>query len=210
MVQINSEVSTTKVEQRKRDILQAASVVFRRRGLHATGMRDIASELGMHAGNLYYYFQNKQELLAFCQEDALGGLIEQATAIEESDDPPQRKLERLIVGHIERLNETTPGSLAHLDVEALEEPWRSRIQEQRDRYEEMVRGLLSRGARSGHLRDLDSDLSARALLGALNWTVKWFRSDGNKSATDIGETFAQLFLNGLRQPAATRTTEPAS
>ena len=45
--------------ERKRQILEAASRVFRRKGLHGTGMRDIATELGMHAGNLYYYFPNK-------------------------------------------------------------------------------------------------------------------------------------------------------
>ena len=34
-----------KTLRRKRQILEAASRVFRRRGLHATGMRDIAAEL---------------------------------------------------------------------------------------------------------------------------------------------------------------------
>ncbi|NJN37316.1 MAG: helix-turn-helix transcriptional regulator [Nitrospiraceae bacterium] len=31
---------------RQRQILEAASRVFRRKGLHATGMRDVAAELG--------------------------------------------------------------------------------------------------------------------------------------------------------------------
>ena len=205
MVQISAALPTGKVEQKKREILQAASTVFRRRGLHATGMRDIASELGMHAGNLYYYFSNKQELLAFCQEDTLAGLVELARAVEDSADSPDRKLRRLIVGHVERLNETTPGSLAHLDVEALEEPWRERIQEQRDRYEEMIRRLLRQGTRSGHFQPLDVDISTRALLGALNWTVKWYRGEGRKSATEIGEAFAHLFLNGIRQTGSCPT-----
>ena len=94
MVQTSSALSTGKVEQKKREILHAASAVFRRRGLHATGMRDIASEIGMHAGNIYYYFRNKQELLAFCQEDTLAGLLELARAVEESTESPDRKLRR--------------------------------------------------------------------------------------------------------------------
>ena len=80
MVQITTERSleTDRAAARKREILEAAGRAFRRRGLHACGMREIAAELGMHAGNLYYYFKSKQELLAFCQQDALAGLLELA------------------------------------------------------------------------------------------------------------------------------------
>jgi AcrR family transcriptional regulator len=61
--------------EKKRSILDAAARVFRVRGLHATGMRDIAAELGMAVGNLYYYFRDKEDLLAFVQEDSLAGLL---------------------------------------------------------------------------------------------------------------------------------------
>jgi AcrR family transcriptional regulator len=208
MVQIAAIPSTDRVEQKKREILHAASAVFRRKGLHATGMRDIAAELGMHAGNLYYYFSNKQELLAFCQEDTLTGLINLASEVRTSDESPARKLRQLIVGHVERLNETTPGSLAHLDVEALDEPWRGRIQRQRDRYEEMIRDLLRQGAADGSLQVRDEGLTARAVLGALNWTVRWFRSDGSRSASDVGQAFADMFLHGLLRTASDQMQEP--
>ena len=60
---------------RKRRILGAASRAFRKKGFHEAGMRDIAAACGMTVGNLYYYFKNKQELLAFCQEDAASRLL---------------------------------------------------------------------------------------------------------------------------------------
>ncbi|MEO8277220.1 MAG: helix-turn-helix domain-containing protein, partial [Thermoanaerobaculia bacterium] len=43
-------------DARRREILAAASRLFRREGLASAGMREIAAELGMTAGNLYYYF----------------------------------------------------------------------------------------------------------------------------------------------------------
>ncbi len=62
--------------EKKREILDAAARVFRRAGARMRpGMRDIAAELGMAVGNLYYYFKDKEDLLAFVQEDALGGLL---------------------------------------------------------------------------------------------------------------------------------------
>src|SRR5262245_11898950 len=126
---------TEKVEARKREIVGAASRVFRRRGLQAAGMREIAAELGMAVGNLYYYFRDKQALLAFVQEDALRGLLELACRVRDLRLPADQQLALLIEGHVRRLNEETPGSLAHLEVEALDEPLRHVVQDQRDDYE---------------------------------------------------------------------------
>src|SRR5688572_30395277 len=125
--------------EKKREIVDAASRVFRRKGLHATGMRDIAAELGMAVGNLYYYFRDKEELLAFVQEDALAGLLDLAARVRGTDLSADAKLSRLIEEHVVRLNEGTPGSLAHLEVEALGEPWRREVQEKRDQYERAFR-----------------------------------------------------------------------
>lgn len=201
MVQIASEdaADTLHAADRKRKILAAASTVFRRKGLHATGMRDIAAELDMHVGNLYYYFRNKEELLAFCQEDALAGLralVERARALDASAD---QRLRNLVIGHVELLNETTPGSLAHLEVEALSEEWQPRIVKLRNDYEHAVRKIIAEGVESGVFRRVDPGTTALAILGALNWTVKWFRRDGSKSAAQIGSEFADLLVGGLRQ-----------
>ena len=183
MVQIDSDAADTdRALARKREILEAASRVFRRNGLHASGMREIAAELGMHAGNLYYYFANKQELLAFCQEEALSRLSELTRDIEASDVAADEALRRLIHGHIECLNEATPGSLAHLDVEALDGEWRRRLQVERDRYEHWIRGLIVKGTQSGVFRENDARTTTRAILGALNWTVKWYQPGGREEA----------------------------
>ncbi|MDX1502043.1 MAG: TetR/AcrR family transcriptional regulator [Thermoanaerobaculia bacterium] len=196
MVQTTAAESERTVA-RKRAILEGASQVFRRRGLAATGMRDIAAELGMHVGNLYYYFENKQALLAFCQLDTLASLEELAASVEAAPRSAGEKLRRLIVGHVERLNERTPGSLAHLEVEALEEPWRSEVQRRRDAYEEVFRTLIRDGIAAGEFREVDPAVAALGVLGALNWTVKWFRPGGRRRAAQIGEEFADLLLNGL-------------
>lgn len=198
MVQIATEAATTlRAADRKREILAAASRVFRSKGLHATGMRDIAAELDMHVGNLYYYFKNKEELLAFCQEDALAGLqalVEEARALNGG---AARRLRHLIVGHVQLLNETTPGSLAHLEVEALSEDWQPRIIALRNDYERAVRQIIADGIDSGAFRRLDAESATLAILGSLNWTVKWFRDDGKKTATEIGSEFADLLVGGL-------------
>lgn len=184
--------------EKKREILRAASEVFRRRGLHAAGMREIAAEAGMHAGNLYYYFANKQELLAFCQQDSLGQLLAMARRVLEEEATPDRRLARLVAEHVRILNQAIPGSLAHLEVEALERPWRRRIQRQRDEYESIFRDVLRQGMESGVFRDGDPKLAALAVLGAVNWTVKWYQPEGELGAEAIGGQFADYLVDGLR------------
>jgi len=208
MVQTSAAKSDRSFEK-KRSILEGASRVFRRRGLHATGMRDIAAEIGMHAGNLYYYFENKQALLAFCQEDALDGLLALAERVAADPAPPEERLRRLITGHVVLLNERTPGSLAHLEIEALEPPWRAEIQRRRDAYQQAYRDLIAEGIAGGGLRPVDPNVATMAILGALNWTVKWFRPEGAKRAEEIGREFAEILLAGLEQPAsATARRQP--
>jgi len=190
----------SRASRKQREILEAASRAFRRQGLHATGMRDIAKESGMHVGNLYYYFQNKQQLLAFCQEQTLSNLIELAEQIRRQPWQADEKLFRLITGHVVRLNDDTPGSLAHLEVEALEPPWKKEILKQRNRYESLLRQLIQEGIKTGLFRSTDPGVTAKAILGAANWTVKWYSPRGTKTSHQIGLEFADLLVRGLLTP----------
>ena len=184
-------------ELRRREILAAASTVFRRRGYAATGMREIAAELDMTAGNLYYYFRGKDELLAYCQEATLDTLLAEAERILGAEIGVAAKLRRLVVAHAVCLNETLPGSLAHLEIEALPAARRAPLLKKRKRYERILVGLVESGQKLGELRPCDPRLAVLAILGALNWSVKWFSAGGGESAATVGGRFADLFLEGL-------------
>ena len=192
-----SRSESPRVLARKREILRAAAAVFRRQGLHATGMRDIAAAAGMAVGNLYYYFADKQALLAFCQEDALAGLLDLATRVRGESLPADQRLWLLVVGHMLRLHEATPGAIAHLDVDGLAPDARAEVLAQRDAYEETFREVVRQGAEEGLFRRVDPKLAALTLLGALNWTAQWYRPGGGKTARELGEEMADLLVRGL-------------
>lgn len=195
---LRAEASGPAADLRRREILAAASRLFRERGLHATGMREIAAALGMTAGNLYYYFPSKQDLLAYCQEATLDELQALATEVEASRDAAGGRLTRLLRGHVTILNESTPGSLAHLEQNEVPEARRASLLARRKCYEEVFRRLIEAGIRAGEFRPVDPGLAALALLGAVNWTVRWFQTEGRKSADEVGREFADLLVAGLR------------
>ena len=205
MVQFSAErkppsTDSDKSEARKYEILMAASRVFRRQGLHASGMRDIATEMGMHVSNLYYYFENKQALLAYCQEETLDRLLRLAHQTGRLDRRVDGQLHWLIRGHVRTLNAEIPASLAHLEVEALGPEKRRLVSRRRRRYERTYRSLIRRGIVEGVFRPTDPKVTVLAILGAVNWTVKWFRERGTSSLEEIGSEFADLMVRGLLAP----------
>jgi len=52
-----------RVKERRRRILDAAAVVFARRGYHLARTREIAAEAGVAEGTIYNYYANKRDLL---------------------------------------------------------------------------------------------------------------------------------------------------
>ena len=209
MVQIASsrnddriEATGPQAEARRREILAAASRLCRERGFAATGMRDIAAALEMTAGSLYYYFENKEALLAYCQEATLGELATPEPPPAGGGRSAVDELRRAIVAHVVALNESHPGSLAHLEVEALGAERRAPLLRKRREYERRLESLVRQGLADGTVAPCDPRLATLALLGSLNWTVKWFREGGGRTAAEVGEVFADLFLRGLETRAS--------
>src|SRR5262249_16149777 len=72
-----------------------------------------------------------------------------------------------------------------------------RLVAKRDRYEEGVRQLILGGVRSGEFLPCDAALAARAMLGAMNWSVLWFNPEGPLTAAELAEAFAGYLLRAL-------------
>lgn len=160
-------------------------------------MRDIAKSLGMTPGNLYYYFEGKDDLLYACQKTALATLLSAARRIAESTASAAEKVSRIAECHILCLLEETGGSAAHLEFRALPGKRRAEIAKGRNAYERLVRGVIEAGIADGAFQPVDAKLATLAMLGALNSTVVWWRPEGPRRPKEIAATFAALIVGGL-------------
>lgn len=192
-----SERVRRRSETRRLEILRAAARVFRRCGLGAAGMREIAEEADLSPGNLYYYFAGKDELLLFCQERTLEHMLAAVQAASDLQSSSAEQLRAVLSAHVHALLDEMEGATAHLEVEALPEDLRRPVIEKRDCYERAVRALVAEGMKRGEFARADAALITRAMLGAVNWTARWYRRDGKLGVDKIADALAKYLVKGL-------------
>ena len=94
-------VSTDEIGKNKRDeILYEAGKLFRRKGFNGTSMQDIASEVGILKGSIYYYFNSKDEIFREVLNKGISPVLKKAELIKSKNLPPAEKLRELIKDHI--------------------------------------------------------------------------------------------------------------
>jgi AcrR family transcriptional regulator len=179
-------------------ILRAAASVFRDQGFAETGMREIAAAADMTPGNLYYYFKSKADILFFCQDHSVDRMLATTTALRREHLPADESLRRVIAAHLVCLLDELDGAAAHTEVDALPPPLRQRIVAKRDRYERAVRRIVAGGIADGTFATGDPVLLTRAILGALNWTTRWYRPGGALRPAAVAGAFADYLVRGLR------------
>lgn len=183
--------------RRKLEILRGAAAAFRDRGYAASSVRDIARRLGMTPGNLYYYFRNKQEILYFCQDYSLDVLLREARRIARLDVPADAKVGALVRAQVLCMLDELHGSAGHIEFHAIPKARLARIIAKRDAYERIVRGVVEEGVRSRRFASCDPKVVTLAILGAVNWTARWYRAGGGLGPEAIADAFSDYLVRGL-------------
>jgi AcrR family transcriptional regulator len=109
------KVSLEHLEQRRRQIVDAALACFARQGFHRSTMQDIVRESGLSSGAFYRYFESKEAIVAALAEEhhegearVLAGADTAARAIDalialvhaslgRLDNPTERRWRRITV-----------------------------------------------------------------------------------------------------------------
>jgi TetR/AcrR family transcriptional regulator len=186
---------------RRIEILKSAAAAFRRRGYHGASVDEIASALDMTKGNLYYYFQNKEEILFACHDYSLDELLGLMDQVRAEPSRPDDKLRKLILAFIHMLLDELQATALTLDLQALSPALMKRIIAKRDRFDHGLRAIIQQGMDDGLFRSGDPKMIGFAIMGAVNWITKWFDPAGRATSDEIGAAFADYLVGGLlRRP----------
>ena len=180
------------------DILEAAAQIFRQKGFHAASMQDIAQAVNLQKPSLYHHVTSKQEILLALLDQALDLLIAQMEEVMRQPLPAEEKLRQGIQVYLGTMLENSDlAAVLLLEHRSLESQYQTRHIPRRDRFEGLWRQMVADGLEQGDFEQVDPTLTARALLGVMNWTITWYRPNGPLSADDLARQYADLFLRGL-------------
>jgi len=199
---VPARMAQAKTRERRVAILQSAAAAFRRRGYHGASMGEIARALRMTKGSLYYYFENKEEILFFCHDYSLDVLLEVLARVESSGGSPAARLRALVQSFVHHILDDLRGTAMTLEFQELSPPLLRRVIAKRDRFDKGVRRLLQEGMDTGELARGDPKLLTFAILGAVNWIPRWFDPAGPAGSEEIGRVFADYLVAGLRPEGA--------
>ncbi len=159
-------------------IRDAALRLFARHGYAAVSMRQIASEVGIQAGAIYLYFEDKQALLFDLMNTHMDDLHAAWVAVEKPAGPLNllRTFTRFhIFYHIDRPDHVF---IAYMELRSLTPENFAVIQEKRRAYEQILEDVLLAGVNAGVLELRDVRVTTMAVIGMLTGVTTWYREDG--------------------------------
>jgi TetR/AcrR family transcriptional regulator, cholesterol catabolism regulator len=182
------------------DIVEAATQVFSERGYHAASMTEIANRVGMRKPSLYHHIRKKEDLLFAIHEQLIDELIEQTTAaLEPSMTPPEQMATVLRVSFDLIARHRDAVTVFLQERRAVSGARWNELVVKRDRYEQMVSGIIAEGTATKAFADLPAAIAARGVLGMVNWAYTWFDPKGEMTADEIADVFVAIALRGLER-----------
>jgi AcrR family transcriptional regulator len=179
-------------------ILDAAAQVFRQKGFHGASMSAIAKAVNLQKASLYHHVTSKQEILLALLDRALGMLTDHIAGIAAQNIPADQKLRQMMRAYLIALADNSDlSSVLLFEHRSLDKKSHARHVPQRDKFEKLWRDVIDEGVRTKMFSCADSGMAVRALMGVMNWTLTWYRPEGNKSIENVADEYADLMFHGL-------------
>ncbi|MEE9443564.1 MAG: TetR family transcriptional regulator [candidate division Zixibacteria bacterium] len=182
--------------KRQDAILKAASRIIARDGFEGATIRGVAARARINLSGIYYYFENKEELLYALQHHAFSTLADTLRQRLEEISSPEEKLKAVIENHFEFFvsNMDNLKVCVH-EIESLSGKYYNEILKLRRKYFGLVKGVISE-ITSGSKHDVD--LTALCLFGSLNWVYMWYDPKKNSDIKKLSSQYLKIFLNGIK------------
>ena len=182
----------------REQLFEVSAKLFQEKGFKSASMEDIAQALGIRKSSIYYYIKSKEELLREISVRTMNMLLDAAQKIVSDISDPKERIEALIDSHVRLLGENL--DLFTCTLRELTPtnagPFWEEVVDLRDRYEGLIRWAIRDAKDKGVLKEIDEKMVGFALLGMINWMVRWYSPDGERSCGEIAQIWTDIFLNG--------------
>jgi AcrR family transcriptional regulator len=173
-------------------------------------MDDIAHELGVTKGLLYYYFSNKGDVVYEINKRIVSRFIFKHVEQVDRAAGPADQLRQAIRAHVavigenpsiaKPLLESRMRSYASMGPERYEE-----MSALREQYAKLFEHIYIEGQKAGVFKPGNPKITVNLMLGSLNMIATWYRFDGPVRPDQLADIAADLLVRGVLEPASNVT-----
>ena len=189
---------------RKKDILEAALVLFAEKDFHEVTVDEIAERVGLSKGTLYLYFKNKNDLFFSIIEEKTDELLHQLQSAIQGNAPYLKRLEDLIRSYLAFFEDHKHYfKIIHSEKTRMKDHHRYRFKEHMVKsffnYEDLFQRFVVEGQKQKIFRKIPPELITKALRGLLNsFTFQCIFMEREYSLVEETPRVLDLFLNGVQ------------
>jgi AcrR family transcriptional regulator len=189
-------------EERREQILDAATELFARKGFDQTRMDDIVKETELSKGALYWYFKSKDDIIFAILDRIFQHEFRELEPLTRSTSPASHDLDiftEMAIKDVERMLGLMP-----IAYEFLALAFRNRLVQQAlrqyfNRYIDILDPVIRRGVDSGEFRQIDPRQVSLAACAIFEGTILLWVYDRDlvEPAQSIRDSI-QLLLAGIK------------
>jgi AcrR family transcriptional regulator len=190
-------------------LLAGAADLFRRKGYAATTTRELSALLGIQNASLYYHMEKKEDLLYKLCVSTLDDVANELRAcIAETSDPLEQLKLIMFRYTTVALRDRDRHATMLIEIRALSDARRNKIVELRDKNVAVVRRTMAAAQKAGQLRsDIKPKYLVLTMFNLLNWSIFWYRPDGELTPETIAGMMSSVFLDGAAAEAKSSRTK---
>jgi AcrR family transcriptional regulator len=197
-------------EVKREAVIRAAAHAFNRKGYHNTSLDDIAAALEVTKPTVYYYVQNKEQLLFECFVTGVEQIRAAFREVKRLEVPAREQLNAVLRHYGEAVASEFGWCMVRAEEQDLSPSMSSHIKALKSEIDQGIRRLIREGIQDGSIHPCDPKMTAFALAGALNWIAHWYRENQSMTGAQIADAFVTIFENGLRPRAAASAARRAT
>lgn len=160
------------------EITAAASRLFSERGVAGTTMSEIARRSGLRQSSVYYYFRDKEAILAGIVASANRVVLDHLDAVNAHGGTAAERLYRMIRFDARQMCRFPFDINEIYRLPALQEDRFAQFWAERTALTHAVAAMVADGVAEGNLVDTDPTLASLVLLSNDEGTQNWFRAVG--------------------------------
>ena len=195
---IRKRIREQKVALIQDQILEVAAELIAERGFKTVTSEDISAAMGFTKSIIYYYFENKNEILWRIFEKIDRTYADSLEQVLASGGSPEKMLADIMRAHCTNvMTHKSWATIFNRDEHELGEGQRRIVIANKRKYNKQVEEVYKAGMVAGKLRTGSPTVAVACMLGACNWTYTWFKPTGPLSAHDIADRFALQLIEGV-------------